>query len=127
MYHGVPALGLPFGNALGSGVYTALDLYRYTSTNNANPQAGTPVRALSQQSGNVAYFSIDNGATNLGGFSASDGSAGDYGDWNATMGPDPFGYSYPGAIEKMSGNDIITMAAIGWNLWKGARFRTIYG
>jgi hypothetical protein len=104
------------GAAQGAGVYTALDLYRYTSTNNANPQAGSPVRATTQQSGNVAYFSIDGGATNLGGFNASDGSAGDFGDWNASMGADPFGFSFAGTIERMSGNDVITMAALGWNL-----------
>jgi len=103
------------GAAQGSHVYTGLDLYRYTSTNNANPSAGTPTRALVQQSGNVAYFSIDNGVTNLGGFNASDGSAGDFGDWNASMGNDPFGFSYPGVIEKMSANDIVVMAALGWN------------
>ena len=102
------------GNAFGNGVYTALDLYRYTT--NGHPTTSAPVRALSPQSGNVAYFSIDKGATNLGGFNASDGTAGDYADWNATAGPDPFGFSYPGVVETMSGNDIVAMAAIGWNL-----------
>ena len=102
------------GNAFGAGVFTALDLFRYTT--NGNPGGTAPLRALVQQSGDVAYFTIDNGITNLGGFNASDGTAGDYGDWNATAGPDPFGFSYPGLIEKMSGNDTISMAAIGWNL-----------
>src|SRR5262249_6362363 len=103
------------GAGFGAGVYTALDLYRYTSTDNVNPQNGSPIRALSQQSGDVAYFSIDGGATNLGGFNASDGGL-DYGDWNATMGPDPFRFSYAGVTEKMSTNDIAVMAAIGWNM-----------
>jgi hypothetical protein len=103
------------GAWFGAGVYTALDLFRYTSTDNVNPQNGTPIRALTQQSGDVAYFSIDGGATNLGGFNASDGSL-DYGDWNGTMVNDPFGFSSSGVVEKMSGNDIVVMAAIGWNM-----------
>jgi len=103
------------GAWFGAGVYTALDLFRYTSTDNVNPQNGTPIRALTQQSGDVAYFSIDGGATNLGGFNASDGSL-DYGDWNGTMVNDPFGFSSPGVVERMSGNDIAVMAAIGWNM-----------
>jgi hypothetical protein len=104
----------------GAGVYTALDLFRYTSTNNSNPSAGTPIRALTQQSGNVAYFSIDGGQTNLGGFNASTGSA-DYGDWNTTMGNDPFGFGRTGVVQAMSGNDAVVMAALGWNMTsKGA-------
>src|SRR5262249_31179695 len=42
------------GASLGSGVYTPLDLFRYTSTNNANPSSGTPVRALTQQGPNTS-------------------------------------------------------------------------
>ena len=103
------------GAAAGTNVYTALDLYRYTSTNNANPAAGTPIRALSQQSGNVAYFSIDGGATNLGGFNQSVGTGVDYGDLNTTVGNDPFGFSYTGVVQPLTGNDIVTMAALGWN------------
>ena len=103
------------GAGVGSGVYTALDLFRYTSTNNAHPESGSPVRALSQQSGDVAYFSIDGGATNLGGFNPSNGSS-DYGDWSSSMTNDPFGNSNPGVVERMSGNDVVEMAAIGWNM-----------
>jgi hypothetical protein len=108
------------GAFLGSGVYTALDLFRYTSTNNANPAAGTPVRALTQQGDNTSYFSIDGGATNLGNYNASNGSE-DYSDWSGSMGPDPFGDSFPGVTEPMSGSDAIEVAVIGWNLTsKGA-------
>jgi len=103
------------GAAFGNGIYTALDLYRYTSTNNANPAQGQPVRALSQQSGNVAYFSIDGGKTNLGGYNPSNGGA-DYADWNATMVNDPFGFASAGVVQRMSGNDVVEMAAIGWNM-----------
>src|SRR5262249_41532712 len=103
------------GAAQGSGVYTALDLFRYTSTNNANPSAGTPTRALTQQGGNFEYFSINGGQTNLGGFNASTSSQ-DYGDWNASMGNDPFGFGRTGVVQAMSGNDVVEMAALGWNM-----------
>jgi hypothetical protein len=103
------------GSAFGNGVFTALDLYRYTSTNNANPSQGQPVRALTPQNGNVAYFSIDGGQTNLGGYNPSIGGA-DFADWNATMAPDPFGYAYSGAVQRMTGNGVAEMAAIGWNM-----------
>jgi len=103
------------GAAFGPGIYTALDLYRYTSTNNANPSNGTPIRSLTQQAGNTSYFSIDGGKTNLGDYNPSNGGV-DYADWNANMGNDPFGYATNGVVQKMSGNDVIEMAAIGWNM-----------
>jgi hypothetical protein len=103
------------GAAFGNNVYTTLDLYRYTSTNNADPSQGTPIRALSQQSGNTQYFSINGGTTNLGGYNPSTGSA-DYADWNITMGGDPFGFAQSGITQAMTGNGMIEMAAIGWNL-----------
>jgi hypothetical protein len=103
------------GAALGSGVYTPLDLFRYTSTNNANPMAGTPVRALTQQGPNTAYFSIDGGQTNLGDYNPSNDGV-DYSDWNSNMAPDPFGFAFSGIAQPMTGNDAIEEAAIGWNL-----------
>lgn len=101
------------GAAYGSGIYTPLDLFRYTSTNNADPASGTPVRSLTQNA--TSYFSIDGGATNYGNYNASTGSN-DYSDWNESELGDPFGYSVIGAKEAMTGNDAIEMAAIGWNL-----------
>ena len=103
------------GADLGHGVYTALDLFRYTSTNNADPTAGTPERALTQQSGNTSYFSIDGGTVNLGDYNPSIGPA-DYADWNTNMGTNSFGDAFTGVIQKMSGNDVTEMAAIGWNM-----------
>lgn len=38
----------PLWAGIGANTYTTLDMYRYTSTNNANPSAGTPVRAPTQ-------------------------------------------------------------------------------
>jgi hypothetical protein len=103
------------GAALGAGVYTALDLFRYTSTNNADPSAGTPERALTPQGANTDYFSIDGGQTNLGDYNPSNSSV-DYADWSTNMGTDPFGDAFPGVTQPMSGNDAIEVAAIGWDL-----------
>jgi len=96
--------------------YSSLDLYRYTSTNNANPSAGTPIRDTTQLSGNTQYFSIDGGQTNLGGFNPAFGVGADYADWGPAMGTDPFGSLWPSTVQHMSGNDMIVMAAIGWNM-----------
>ena len=103
------------GASVATNVYTPLDLFRYTSTNNSNPSQGTPERALTQQGPNTDYFSINGGATNLGNYNASDGSE-DFSDWSTAMTNDPFGDAFPGVTEPMSGNDAIEVAAIGWNL-----------
>ena len=101
------------GVAFGNGVYTPLDLFRYTNTKATGAAASTPVRSLSQNA--VSFFSIDGGKTNYGGYNASPGP-GDYADLNANSLGDPFGYSVAGMAEKLTGNDAITMASIGWNL-----------
>jgi hypothetical protein len=103
------------GRAFGPGVYTALDLFRYTSTNNANPSLGQPTRELTPQGGDTSYFSIDGGHTNLGNYNPSNGSA-DFADWNISLANDPFGFAIAGAAQKISGNDVTELAAIGWNL-----------
>ncbi len=103
------------GHYIGSGIYTPLDLFRYTSTNNADPSNGTPERALTQQGSNTDYFSINSGVTNLGDYNASNGSE-DYADWDSNMVNDPFGGASSGVTEPMSGNDAIEVAAIGWNM-----------
>ena len=95
------------GSAIGSGVYTALDLYRYQST------GGSPSRSLGASS--ASYFSIDGGGTNLGNFNPTAG-AGDAGDLNITASPDPFGYSVAGARQALTGNGVVTMAALGWDM-----------
>ena len=104
------------GAVVGNGVYTPLDLFRYTSTDNPDPADGTPERALSQQGSGTDYFSINNGTTNLGDYNASNSSA-DYADWDASkMGTDPFGDAFAGVTQPMSGSDAIEVAAIGWDL-----------
>ena len=104
------------GAAIGPGVSTPLDLFRYTSTDNADPSAGTPVLATTQQGANTDYFSIDGGMTNLGDYNASNGTQGDYADWNSNMSPDPFYGAIAGTTQPMSGNDVAEVAAIGWNM-----------
>ncbi len=103
------------GAVIGQDVYTPLDLFRYTSTDNADPADGTPERALTQQGPDTDYFSINGGATDLGDYNPSDSTV-DYADWNSNMVNDPFGDANPGVTEPMSGNDVIEVAAIGWNL-----------
>ena len=77
------------------------------------------MRGMTRQHGpNLDYFSVDGGTTNLGDYDASDGSQGDYADWNANsnMVGDPFGGAVAGTTELLTGRDIITMAAIGWKM-----------
>ena len=74
------------------------------------------VAATGKFDAGVSYFSIDVGLTNLGDYDASDGTQGDYSDWNLNMTNDPFGGASPGIIEPLTGNDVVEMAAIGWNM-----------
>ena len=86
-----------------TGSYSVMDLYRFSSS--GVHQLGT---------GSPAYFSIDNGDTNLGNWNSNPG--GDLGDWAASAGPDAFlAFSPPGQIQNMSGADLTLMNAIGWN------------
>jgi hypothetical protein len=94
------------GSAYGSGVYTGLDLFRFTSS------GGTAGRALNPNA--PAYFSIDGGKINLGNYNAAGG--GDYADWSSSLLGDPYGYAVAGVAEKPTARDAIEMAALGWNL-----------
>jgi hypothetical protein len=94
------------------GQYTVTDLYRYSS-------AG--VRDLTPGGkGSTAYFSIDNGTTNLGTWN-NQISNGDLADWYP-QGPGPGGndayndYNNPGVINAVSPTDIILMQALGWTI-----------
>ena len=90
--------------------YDVLDLYRYASPGllSEGPIDGDK----------TDYFSIDNGATNLGSWN-NVSSKGDLADWYPE-GPGPDGndayndYSNPGVINGVSPNDITLMAALGW-------------
>jgi hypothetical protein len=89
---------------------TPMDLYRYSSPGVRDLTTGG--------TGSSAYFSINNGTTNLGTWN-NQTSNGDLGDWYP-QGPAPGGndayndYSNPGVINVVSANDITLMQALGW-------------
>jgi hypothetical protein len=93
---------------LGDGIanttsYGVMDLFRY---------AGPGVRQLG--TGGPAYFSIDNGNTNLDSWNTN--RRGDLGDWAASAGPDAFlAFSPSGQIDGMSATDLTLMNVLGWD------------
>ena len=95
--------------------YDLMDLYRYTSPGVRDLTTGG--------AGSTAYFSINNGATNLGTWN-NNPSNGDLGDWYPT-GPAPGGndaandYSSSGVLNTFSATDITLMQAIGWTVANG--------
>jgi hypothetical protein len=94
-----------------NGSYAPMDLYRYSSAGMLDLTTGG--------SGSTAYFSTNNGTTNLGSWN-NQPSNGDLGDWYpegpATGGNDAFNdYSNSGVINVMSSNDITLMEAIGYS------------
>ena len=94
----------------GDGGYSPMDLYRYSAPGVRDTTTGG--------AGSTAYFSLDNGTTNLGTWN-NQPSNGDLGDWYpqgpASGGNDAFNdYSNPGVINAMSSADITLMEAIGW-------------
>src|SRR5664280_873417 len=101
--------------------YFLMDLYRYSSPGVRSVAAGG--------SGSTAYFSIDNGATNLATWN-NNPSNGDLGDWYpsgpAAGGRDALNdYSSSGVINTFSTTDITNMQAIGWTVASGAAAPTI--
>src|SRR5664280_742970 len=101
--------------------YFLMDLYRYSSPGVRSVAAGG--------SGSTAYFSIDNGATNLATWN-NNPSNGDLGDWYpsgpAAGGRDALNdYSSSGVINTFSATDITNMQAIGWTVASGAAVPTI--
>ena len=92
--------------------YAVTDLYRYLSPGKRDLTEGQP-GSLS-----TAYFSINNGDTNLGTWN-NDPDNGDLADWYPE-GPAPGGndsfddYSNPGVVNIVSPDDIILMEALGW-------------
>jgi hypothetical protein len=59
------------------------------------------------------YFSVDSGTTDLGGFNTD--PSGDWGDWAASVPDDSFdAFATPGVPETVSPDDLIDVAAIGW-------------
>src|SRR5664280_2861143 len=101
--------------------YAPMDLYRYSSPGVRSVAAGG--------SGSTAYFSIDNGTTNLATWNNNPGN-GDIGDWYPS-GPAAGGrdanndYSSSGVINTFSATDITNMQALGWTVASGAAAPTI--
>ena len=94
------------------GDYGVADLYRYSAPGVRDDTPGGR--------GGTAYFSIDNGTTNLGSWN-NQISNGDLADWYpqgpAIGGNDAFNdYSNPDAINLMSASDLTLMAALGWTI-----------
>src|SRR6266436_5134228 len=95
------------------GEYGVIDLYRYAAANVRQTGTGDP-----------AYFSINNGVTNLDSFNNPHVSAGDLSDWAPNAGPSGvFKYaasdafdnnSLPGQINALTSTDLILMGALGW-------------
>lgn len=97
----------------GTGAYYGVaDLYRYSSP---GVRSDAPSGA-----GSTAYFSVDDGNTNLGSWN-NELSNGDLLDWYpngpAAGGNDAFNdYSYPGVINALSASDVTLMQALGWTI-----------
>lgn len=92
--------------------YAPMDLFRYSSPGVRDVAAGG--------SGSTAYFSIDNGSTNLGTWN-NQISNGDLGDWYGNNipngGNDAFNdYSSSGVLNALSPADLTLMESIGWTV-----------
>jgi hypothetical protein len=88
--------------------YGPMDLFRYSAPGVRSHAMGA--------SGSTAYFSVDNGVTNLGSWN-NNGNNGDLGDWypSGPVAHDACSdYSSGGVINAFSVNDIKLMQAIGW-------------
>jgi hypothetical protein len=91
------------GTELGSGVYTPLDLFRYTSSGVRDLTVGPA----------SPYFSINNGATNLGTYN-NPASGGDASDWVRTLAGDSYGYGYSGRTSVVSPTDLVEDSVLGY-------------
>ena len=114
----------------GSDTYSVMDLFRYSAEDQRDLTAGSSRHGGSNT---TAYFSIDEGATNLGTWNNLP-REGDTGDWAAPNGPtadDAFnGDSSDGVINVLSANDVTLMNVLGYDLacfMPGTRVRTMEG
>jgi Ca2+-binding RTX toxin-like protein len=91
------------GRISGSGIYTALDLFRYAAPGSLQSVGGQP-----------AYFSIDGGKTDLDNFATTS----DYADWDGTnAGPDSFDAFAPFGVENtVTPADITEMDVLGFSI-----------
>ena len=84
------------------GEYGVMDLYRYKAPGVHQTGTGSP-----------AYFSVNNGTTNLDNWNTQ--SSGDIGDWASSAGADAFlAFSPPGQINGLSSADLTLLGSLGW-------------
>jgi VCBS repeat-containing protein len=87
----------------GTNSYTIMDLFRYSAP--GSRQLGT---------GGPAYFSINNGTTNLDSWNTN--SNGDLGDWAGSAGADAFlAFSPSGQINAITPTDVTLLNVLGWD------------
>ncbi|MGC8476499.1 MAG: NF038122 family metalloprotease [Acetobacteraceae bacterium] len=91
------------GTLFGSGIYTPLDLFRYSGTNALTPSSGS------------GSFSTNGQRLTLP-FNDPFTAGGDAGDWASSVSGDAFGYSTAGSAETVSATDLQVMNVLGWNL-----------
>jgi hypothetical protein len=90
------------GSTYGRGLYTPLDLFRYSAPG---------VRATTASAASP-YFSTNSGVTNRGNYS----TVSDYADWNYnTVRGDAYGAATSGTMLGLSPNDLIEQAVLGYN------------
>jgi hypothetical protein len=91
------------GSLYGSGMYTPLDLFRYSSPGVRDTTIGPT----------SPYFSIDSGATNLGTYN-NPATGGDASDWVRTLSGDSYGGGYHGLTMTVSPTDLIEDSVLGY-------------
>ena len=90
-------------NIAGTASYSIMDLFRYSAPGTRQLGTGAP-----------AYFSINQGATDLDNWNTTTG--GDTGDWAASAGNDAYlAFSSPGKINSVTPTDLLLMNILGWD------------
>jgi VCBS repeat-containing protein len=88
----------------GTTSYTPMDLFRYSAASTRQLTTGGP-----------AYFSINNGTTNLDSWNTNPG--GDLGDWAGSAGTDSFlAFSSSGQLDWITQPDLTLMNVLGWDM-----------
>ena len=97
---------IPGLNTPGFPFFLGYDVFRFK---------GNGVRSFTDEAG--AYFSINNGATNLKGFNFAHGNGSDPQDWDASDPTDPFdAFTGSGQGHAISAVDVVAMDVLGYDL-----------